>query len=180
VSPDETLGTLFVGSVLALLAWALLRMRPLWPYLCAATALLLLDAGLRAISALAFPEYGSGPFVHCWNPAARTSEDLSWPNWIAMGALTAMAAWLAFRPARRSVAVGVGLALIVPSGWLNLVEPLLRGGTTDYLMAGDWVWNLADVALLAGIGVLLGGLAHWELLGGRRRARERERAEGEG
>ena len=161
-------GLVVVGGALALLAWALLRMRPLGPYLAGAAALLLCDLALRLAAPRVFPEYGTGIFVFTTNPAASEPEDLGWPNWAAAALVVALALWLAVRPARRSVAVGTGLVLVVPLGGLNLLEPALRGFTTDYLLLGDLVLNLADLALMAGLPILLLGLLHWELLSRRR------------
>ena len=175
MAPGEIAGFALVAAALALLALSLLRMQPRWPYLAGAALLLLCDLGLRLAAPRLFPEYASGGFVFTRNPVTKDAEDLGWPNWAAAALVLGLALWLALRRPRRSAAVGVGLALVVPAGWLNLLEPAVRGFTTDYLLLGDWVLNAADLALAAGLPLLLAGLLHWELRSRRRGELPRER-----
>lgn len=159
----DLLGYLVVGGLLASLTVALLRMRRRWVYVALAAAILAADLVIRVLSRYLFPPEAGTGFMHALNPARGGAEDLTWPNRALIFLLTSLALWLAFRPRRRSVLIGIGLALVTAGGWPNLLEPLMRGYTTDYLAVGPIVLNLADASLVLGLPVLLAGVLHSEL-----------------
>jgi hypothetical protein len=173
MSLTDLLGTLAGAAALAALARALFKLRPRRAYLAAALALLLADLGLRLLSPAAAPGRAStSVFVHERNPARVEEDDLGWPNRVVVGLVVSLALWLTVRPARSALLVGTGLALAVPGGWLNLIEPLLMGYTTDYLALGDLVLNLGDLGLVAGLPLVLAGVVAGEVREHRRAKRE--------
>lgn len=162
------LGAVALAVLVALLGRALVRMRPVWPYLGLALAVIATDLAFRHavhagvhVPGLALSE------EH--NPAGEDLGDLGWPNRLMAFGVTALAVWLTFRPQRRSPPVGAGLALTVTGGMVNLAEPLLRGYTTDYIVAGDFVLNVADVALVLGVPLAVAGVVQAEWSQARRR-----------
>jgi signal peptidase II len=70
--------------------------------------------------------------------------------------------------ARRSVLVGFGL--LIGGGTGNLVDRVRHGYVTDFILHGNQVFNLADVAIFAGSVVIVTGLCNAYLRG---RARPR-------
>lgn len=170
MSAGGILGYLFVGGLLAILSWGIWRMRPRRPYLILALGLLGAELLLRAASPVLFPANAPRGLTYEANPVVQGAEDLVWPNRVLIFLLTAMALWLLVRPMREGLLVGAGQALVVAGGWPNLLEPLMRGHTTDYIALGDAfgdiVLNLADVCLVLGLPVLLVGLVRGEIQSG--------------
>jgi len=153
----EVAGSLLVALLLVLLARALLRMQPRWPYFVLAWALVICDVAFRHAAGVGVRIPGL-ELTPARNPAGRDIADLAWPNRVVAFAFTGLALWLYARPQRRSRLVGVGLALAVPAAALNLGEPFLRGYTTDYLVLGDLVLNVADAGLAVGVALACAGV----------------------
>jgi hypothetical protein len=165
LSPGDILGYLFVGALLASFAFALFRMRPRAPYLLVAAGLLAVELAMRALSPILFPRDAPAGLTYARNPAVQSEEDLLWPNRILIFLVTAAALWLLCRPQRRGLWVGIGLALVTAGGWPNLLEPLMRGYTTDYIALGPLVLNLADLCLVLGVPLLVAAVVVGEIRG---------------
>jgi len=95
------------------------------------------------------------------NPGGIWSLDL--PGWVLTGA-TALAVplllvWL-FRPLRASAWESAGKVLILGGALGNLYDRIFYGAVRDFIDAYLWGWNypvfnVADIVLVVGIGVLL-------------------------
>jgi len=168
VAVGEVLGYLFVGALLASFAYGLFRMRPRAPYLILAAGLLAVELAMRALSPFLFPRGAATGLTYARNPMVQSEEDLLWLNRVLIFLVTAAALWLLFRPQRRGVWTGVGLALVTAGGWPNLLEPLMLGYTTDYIALGPLVLNLADLCLVLGVPLLVTAVVLGEVCGRRR------------
>jgi signal peptidase II len=93
---------------------------------------------------------------------------------LATAAIAAVLGYLAWKGiARTNVLVGFGLLL--GGGLGNLVDRLRLGYVTDFIVQDNHVFNLADVAILAGSTIiLLGLLAHMPRLEGELRSAPRD------
>ena len=60
--------------------------------------------------------------------------------------------------AARSVLIGFGL--LIGGGMGNLLDRVRHGYVTDYILHGNQVFNLADVAIFVGSVVIVGGLCN--------------------
>jgi hypothetical protein len=75
---------------------------------------------------------------------------------VVLGVVAAVAAVLA-RQAGPTTAIGLGL--LVGGACGNLVDRVRRGAVVDFVAAGWWpVFNLADAAMVVGIGIALVGV----------------------
>jgi len=71
-------------------------------------------------------------------------------------AVLAGAAFLLARQVRTHVGVLLAIALVVAGAAGNLLDRILRGHVIDFLRIPHWpVFNVADIAICAGYGVLL-------------------------
>ncbi len=91
--------------------------------------------------------------------------------WVAAAALLGIA-WLYVRRPSMAVSAAAGLGLIAGGAAGNLLDRLLLGGAVDFIHVGPLpAFNLADVCLLAGAGLVV--VAGWPLHKPRTRARLR-------
>lgn len=168
MSIGDIAGYVFVATLLGLLSWSLWRMRRRWLYLSLAGSFLGAELIIRLLSPLLFPRDRPYGLTYELNPARIAEEDLVWPNRILIFLLTSLTLWVVCRPQRRDVLVGAGAALVVGGGWPNLVEPWMRGYTTDYIALGSIVMNIADLCLVLGLPILLIGVIRAEVRGASR------------
>lgn len=82
------------------------------------------------------------------------------PGWVVLGGtgmLTALLVWYAWRAAPTlRLPSRLGMAGLVGGATGNLVDRAADGKVTDYLHTGWWpTFNLADVLICAGVGVIV-------------------------
>lgn len=79
-------------------------------------------------------------------------------TWLALtGCLMAA---LALMPTRIGPAAAIGVGLVLGGAAGNLIDRLAHGAVDDFIVLGRWpVFNLADTAMTAGV-----GLVAWSLL----------------
>lgn len=171
MSTGDVLGTLLLAAALAALVLALARRVPLRPYVLLALLLLIADVALRSAAPVFFTADPDVGLVHAINPVEVNELDLDWPNRVVAFLVVGLAVWLTARPHPRSRVVGIGLACAVPGGLLNLIEPMLRGYTTDYLAIGGFAINLADGGLALGLPIMAVGVVVGEVMEGWRSRR---------
>lgn len=106
------------------------------------------------------------------NPGAFLSLGAGLPSWVRtalfLGLVPAVVAWLCARllaGSHVSRGVVLGLGLLAGGGLSNWVDRVLHGGAvTDFMVLGlgplhTGIFNVADVAVMAGSGILL--LSAW-------------------
>lgn len=124
----------------------------------AAAVALTLDAGTKRLVVARLEEgrlYGArgswGIRVARGRPRSRTAIPLraAVPVWLAL-----TAAAVALQPPTMAAAVGLGLAL--GGAAANLADRARDGAVLDFVTLGPWpAFNLADAAMVAGLGLVL-------------------------
>jgi lipoprotein signal peptidase len=122
-------------------------------------AIVAVDLGTKLAAEPAARVWPTGPIEPTRNP--EFSLGLAGAPWIVMVALGALAVLLATTLAVRAIATN-GLPLWIPAALIggalaNVVDRAVFGSVHDFIATRAVVFNLADVAVFAGIA----GLLHW-------------------
>lgn len=88
----------------------------------------------------------------------ESAADAVWLLVFVKLTVVAMLFWWLWRATSRAEALGAGLVIGGAAG--NIIDRVARGAVTDFIDAhyGGWHWptfNLADVAIVVGVGLLL-------------------------
>jgi signal peptidase II len=104
---------------------------------------------------------------HARNPGAFLSAGAGlseparfWVFNVLVGVFLTVLAWLLFRGRAKSAMAVSALALVLGGGIGNLIDRVLFGAVTDFLIVGvgpirTGIFNVADMAIMLGIGLLL-------------------------
>lgn len=136
-----------------------------WVFISAA-AVTVADLSVKAIAAQALPGRGTvdlpGPLDLrlLFNPGAAFGLGAALPAAaviVGTGLLVVAVAVYAWHAAPTLATTGrVGLALVLGGAAANLIDRMVDGVVTDYLHTGWWpTFNLADIAIVTGAGLLL-------------------------
>lgn len=94
-----------------------------------------------------------------YNTGMAFSFGAALPSWVILtltGLLAAGIAVAAWRAARTSRVLSVGLAMVLAGAVANLIDRAGDGRVTDYLHTGWWpTFNLADVLITCGAAVIV-------------------------
>lgn len=82
-----------------------------------------------------------------------------WAYLVALPALSLLSLGLISWVDKRSIACAYGL--VIGAFISQYASLLIWGGAPDFIYAAGWVLNVADVAILTGIALCLGGLLTW-------------------
>ncbi len=133
-----------------------------WWFVVAAVAVLVIDRVAKWQALTQWGEqsvkFGTVQLTLLLNPGIAFSLPFATPLFVAVttAVLAVLIGWLVVASRRRSVVVAGGLLLIVFGAGSNLADRFLYGGVVDYCAV--WilpVFNIADLLVLAGVGILL-------------------------